>query len=231
MSRRIPSPARVVPVAALLALSAGAATAQSPVADSSAAARRGFADSWFWGVKGGAARFGTITEESKKIAPLAGFDWLITRRRAALLLSGEQTFFEHTSAVAEPGDPGMGRVVDLKNARRYSASLLAVPGMLGRVRPYAGLGLAIDVMHDVTPRGDFASMSQRSAVQDEIDEGSSKASLLLVAGGQVQFGRSALFLQGNGTPAQTRSLWNRGGAMQLEFGFRYNLAPAQDREP
>ena len=230
MSRRIPSPTRAVPLAALLALSAGVATAQAPVADSSAAARRGFADSWFWGVKGGAARFGTITDDGRKIAPLAGFDWLITRRRAALLLSGEQQFFQHTSAVAEPGDPGMGRVVDLKNARRYSASVLAVPGMLGRVRPYVGLGLAFDVMDDVTPRGDFASMSQRSAVHDQIDEASSKASMLLVAGGQVQFGRAALFLQGNGTPAQTRSLWNRGGATQLEFGFRYNLAPAKDRE-
>jgi hypothetical protein len=181
-------------------------------------------------VKGGAARFGTITEATKQIAPLAGFDWLITRRRAALLLSGEQQFFEHTSAVAEPGDPGMGRVVDLKNARRYSASVLAVPGMLRRVQPYAGLGLALDVMHDVKPRGDFGSTSQRSAVQGEIDEASSKASLLLVAGGQVQFGRAAVFVQGNGTPAQTRSLWNRGGAMQLEFGLRYNLAPARDRD-
>jgi hypothetical protein len=230
MPRRIPSPARVVPAAALLALSAGVATAQSPAADSAAAARRGFADSWFWGVKGGATRFGTITEESYKIAPLAGLDWLITRRHAALLVSAEQAFFERTSAVAEPGDPGMGRVVDMRNARRFSVAVLAVPGMLGPVRPYAGLGMGLDVVREVTPRGDFASTSQRSAVQDEIDEASSKASLLLVAGGQVQFGRAAVFVQGNGTPAQTRSLWNRGGAMQLEAGFRFNLAPAQERD-
>jgi hypothetical protein len=230
MPRRIPSSARAVPAVALLALSAGAAAAQSPAADSAAAARRGFADSWFWGVKGGATRFGTITDESYKIAPLAGFDWLITRHRAALLVSAEQAFFEHTSAVAEPGDPGMGRVVEIKNARRFSATVLAVPGMLGPIRPYAGVGLGLDVMREVTPRGDFASMSQRSAVQDEIDDGSSKASLLLVAGGQLQFGRAALFVQGNGTPAQTRSLWNRGGAMQLEAGFRFNVAPSRDRD-
>jgi hypothetical protein len=229
MPRRIPSPARVVPAVALLALGAGAAAAQSPAVDSAAAARRGFADSWFWGVKGGAARFGTITEASAKIAPLAGFDWLITRRRAALLVSAEQAFFDHTSAVAEPGSPGMGRVVQIKNARRFSATVLAVPGMLGAIRPYAGIGLGLDVLREVTPMGDFASMAQRSAVQDEIDDGSSKASLLIVAGGQVQFGRAAFFLQGNGTPAQTRSLWNRGGAMQLEAGFRFNLAPSRER--
>ncbi len=225
---RCPSPlARVASAVVLLATSAGVLAAQIPAADSTATARRGFADSWFWGVKGGAARFGTVTD-GYKIAPLAGADWLITRRRAALLVSAEQSFFEHTSAVAEPGVPGMGRVVDLKDARRYSATVLAVPGMLGPVRPYAGLGLAIDVMRDAAPQGDFESASHWATVQDEIDDGSSKASVLLVAGGQVQFGRAAVFLQANATPAQTRTLWNRGGVAQLEAGFRFNVAPSRE---
>ncbi|MDF1506041.1 hypothetical protein [Roseisolibacter sp. H3M3-2] len=229
MSRR-PSPlARVAPTGVvLLAAAAPALQAQSPSrADSVAAARRGFADSWFWGVKGGAARFGTVTD-GNKIAGLAGFDWLITRSKAALLIGAEQSFFSHTSAVAEPGSPGFARVVDLKNARRFSASVLAVPGRLGPVRPYAGVGLALDVMREVTPRGDVASAAHASALRDEMDDGSSKASLLLLAGGQVQFGRAAFFVQGNGTPAQTRTLWNRGGVMQLEAGFRYNLSPSRE---
>ena len=225
---RCPSPlVRVASAVVLLATTAGALTAQTPHADSAASARRGFADSWFWGVKGGAARFGTVTD-GHKIAPRAGVDWLITRRRAALLLSAEQSFFSHTSAVAEPGNPGFARVVDLKDARRYSATVLAIPGMLGPVRPYAGVGLGIDVMRDASPQGDFESASQWATVQDEIDDGRSKASLLLVAGGQVQFGRAAVFVQGNMTPAQTRSLWNRGGVAQLEGGFRFNLAPSRE---
>ena len=225
---RCPSPlVRVASAVVLLATTAGALTAQTPHADSAASARRGFADSWFWGVKGGAARFGTVTD-GHKIAPLAGIDWLITRRRAALLLSAEQSFFSHTSAVAEPGVPGSARMVDLKDARRYSATVLAIPGMLGPVRPYAGLGLGIDLMRDASPQGDFESASQWATVQDEIDDGRSKASLLLVAGGQVQFGRAAVFVQGNVTPAQTRSLWNRGGVAQLEGGFRFNLAPSRE---
>ena len=226
---RCPSPlARAASAVVLLATAAGTLAAQTAPADSAATARRGFADSWFWGVKGGAARFGTVTD-GYKVAPLAGLDWLITRKRAALLISAEQSFFSHTSAVSEPANPGYARVVDLKDARRYSATLLAVPGMLGPVRPYAGIGLGIDVMRDATPQGDFDSPAQWSSVQDEIDDGASKASLLLVAGGQVQFGRAAVFVQGNATPAQTRSLWNRGGVAQLEAGFRFNLAPAQDR--
>lgn len=226
---RCPSPlARAASAVVLLATAAGTLAAQTAPADSAATARRGFADSWFWGVKGGAARFGTVTD-GHKVAPLAGIDWLITRRRAALLISAEQSFFSHRSAVSEPSNPGYARVVDLKDARRYSATLLAVPGMLGPVRPYAGIGLGIDVMRDATPQGDFDSAAQWSSVQDEIDDGASKASLLLVAGGQVQFGRAAVFVQGNATPAQTRSLWNRGGVAQLEAGFRFNLAPAQDR--
>ena len=225
---RCPSPlVRVASAVVLLATTAGALTAQTPHADSAASARRGFADSWFWGVKGGAARFGTVTD-GHKIAPLAGVDWLITRKRAALLVSAEQSFFSHTSAVSEPGNPGFARTVDLKDARRYSATVLAIPGMLGPVRPYAGLGLGIDVMRDASPQGDFESASHWASVQDEIDDGRSKASLLLVAGGQVQFGRAAVFVQGNMTPAQTRSLWNRGGVAQLEGGFRFNLAPARE---
>lgn len=225
---RCPSPlVRVASAVVLLATTSGALTAQTSHADSVATARRGFADSWFWGVKGGAARFGTVSD-GHKIAPLAGVDWLITRRRAALLLSAEQSFFSHTSAVAEPGNPGFARMVDLKDARRYSATVLAVPGMLGPVRPYAGLGLGIDVMRDATPQGDFESASHWASVNDEIDDGASKASLLLVAGGQVQFGRAAIFLQANATPAQTRSLWNRGGVAQLEGGFRFNLAPSRE---
>ena len=222
---RCPSPlARIASAVALLASTAGALTAQIPAADT---ARRAFADSWFWGVKGGAAHFGTVTD-GYKVAPLAGVDWLITRRRAALLVSAEQSFFSHTSAVAEPGSPGVGRIVDLKDARRYSATVLAVPGMLGPVRPYAGIGLGLDVMRDASPQGEFESQSHWASVQDEIDDGSSKASLLLVAGGQVQFGRAAVFVQANATPAQTRSLWNRGGVAQFEAGFRFNLAPARE---
>jgi hypothetical protein len=225
---RCPSPlARVASAVVLLATASGALAAQTVRADSAASARRSFADSWFWGVKGGASHFGTVTD-GYKVAPLAGVDWMITRKRAALLIGAEQSFFSHTSAVAEPGVPGVARVVDLKNARRYSATLLAVPGMLGAVRPYAGLGIGLDVMRDVTPQGDFASAAHHASVHDEIDEGASKASLLLVAGGQVQFGRAALFLQGSATPAQTRSLWNRGGVAQLEGGVRFNLAPSRE---
>jgi hypothetical protein len=231
MPRRFFPLARVAPAAvALLAAGAGAAAAQSPSAPAdtaAAAARRGFADSWFWGVKGGAARFGTVTD-GNKVAGLAGFDWMITRSKAALLVGAEQSFFSHTSAVAEPGSPGFARVVDLKNARRFSAAVLAVPGMLGAVRPYAGLGVGLDVLREVTPRGEFASTAQRAAVDDRVDDGSSKASLLFVAGGQVQFGRAAVFVQANGTPAQARTLWNRGGVAQLEAGFRYNLAPSRE---
>ncbi|MGZ8377908.1 MAG: hypothetical protein ACXW05_14110 [Gemmatirosa sp.] len=225
---RCPSPlARAASAVVLLATASGALAAQSVRADSAASPRRAFADSWFWGVKGGASHFGTVTD-GYKVAPLAGVDWLITRKRAALLISAEQSFFSHTSAVAEPGVPGVARVVDLKDARRYSATVLAVPGMLGPVRPYAGLGVGIDVMRDVTPQGDFASAAHHASVHDEIDDGASKASLLLVAGGQVQFGRAAVFVQGSTTPAQTRSLWNRGGVAQLEAGFRFNLAPARE---
>ena len=65
MPRRPSLLARVAPAAVLLAAVAPALQAQIAPVDSAAAARRGFADSWFWGVKGGAARFGTRSEERR----------------------------------------------------------------------------------------------------------------------------------------------------------------------
>lgn len=235
LARHVALPIALLALAAGRAAAQGATPASSRATDSAAmraegqAARRGFSDSWFWGVKAGATRFGTVSDDSHKVAPLGGIDWLITRSRAALLLSAEQSFFEHTSAVAEPSQPGTGRVVDVRDARRYSATALAVPGMLGSVRPYAGIGVALDVMREVTPRGEFSSVAQRSEVQGAIDRGASKASVHLLAGGQMQFGRTALFLQASGAPAQTRSLWNRGGTVQLDVGARFNLTTARER--
>lgn len=232
-----------IPPAVLAACAAGAlATAASPApAQTSAgthatvdstpptrAARGGFADSWFWGAKGGAMRLGT-TQAGRFTAPVAGVDWLVTRERAALLLGAEQAFFDRPSVVAEPGRPGVGRVVDVRDARRFSVTLLAVPTVIaGRLRPYAGLGLALEQLRTATARGEFDSPAQLGQVQDAIDGGASRASLLLVAGVQASLGRAGLFVQGSATPEQSRTLWNRGGALQLDVGVRLNLARASD---
>ena len=190
--------------------------------------RRQFDDSWFWGAKGGAMRFGTMLD-GRVTAPLAGAEWMITRHRGALVVSAEQAFFDRTSLVADPTTSAGLRSVSIKDARRYSAAAVAAPKTFGWARPYAGLGLGIQVIRETAANGDFTSQAQYDEIADRIDGGQSIVAPFVVAGVQGQFGRYALFVQGSAQGAQTRSLWNFGGMSQIEAGVRFNLASAFEK--
>jgi hypothetical protein len=190
--------------------------------------RQSFEDSWFWGVKGGAVRFGTVSE-GRVTAPSVGGEWLITRRRGAVLVAAEQMFFDRTSIVADPYTTDGMRNVAIKDARRYSAAALATPVAFGRLRPYAGIGLALQVIRDASPTGDFATQAQYAQVSDRIDAGQSSVVAFLVGGMQANLGRFAIFAQANTASGQQRSLWNLGGTSQVEGGIRYNLSSAFER--
>ena len=217
----------------LAALAAGslipaAARAQAAGHVAGADARKGFEDSWYWGAKGGVLRFGTLTE-GNVMAPLAGGEWLITHRRGALLVGAEQAFFDKTSAVYDAQEESFMRGVSIRDARRYSVAALAFPVRFGPLRPYAGLGVALEVIRAAEPVGDFQDMAQLNGVAEEIDRGQSRTAAFLIAGAQAQLGRAAFFVQGNAAGAQSRSLWNKGGTAQLEAGVRFNLAPSSER--
>jgi hypothetical protein len=190
--------------------------------------RRGFTDSWYWGAKGGALRFGTETE-GMVVEPTAGAEWLITKRRGALLVSIDQAFFNRTSAVYDAQAENNVRLVDLKDRRRYSATLLAFPIEQGTLRPYAGIGLALESIQSTEPVGEFVDAGQYYQVADATYEGSSRAIALGMVGVQANFARAAVFLQASASPAQRRSLFNRSGSQLIEAGIRYNLSSAIER--
>jgi hypothetical protein len=225
------SRARSIALAALVAagsLIPAAVRAQAAGRVAGADPRQGFEDSWYWGAKGGVLRFGTETEGYVQ-APLAGGEWLITHRQGALLVGAEQAFFDRTSAVFDAqADDGM-RQVRIRDARRYSVAAIGFPIRLGVVRPYAGLGAALEVIRSARPEGDFNDQGQYNAVAELVDRGQSRTAAFVILGAQAQVGRAALFVQGSASGAQARSLWNRGGTAQLEAGVRFNLAPAFER--
>jgi hypothetical protein len=190
--------------------------------------RRGFTDSWYWGAKGGALRFGTETE-GMVVEPSAGAEWLITKRRGALLVSIDQAFFDRTSAVYDAQAENNVRVIDLKDRRRYSATLLAFPIEHGTLRPYAGIGLALESIQSTKPVGEFVDAGQYYQVEDATYEGSSRTIALGMVGVQANFARAAIFLQMSASPAQRHSLFNRSGSQLLEAGIRYNLSTATER--
>lgn len=215
-------------VATIAALPAAARLGAQPRTVALPDARRSFEDSWYWGVKGGMVRFGTVVD-GRVNAPLAGGEWLITRSHTALLVSGEQAFFERASAVADPYSQDGTHTIRIQDARRYSAAVLAAPASYGRFRPYLGVGLALQVIRNATPSGDFATQAQYQYVADRVDAGQSSVGAFVVAGAQAQVARFALFAQASTTSTQARSLWNKGGAMQIEGGIRYNLSSAFER--
>jgi hypothetical protein len=221
---------RLSAVAAALSTSARVVAAQHAGDADLPNPRHAFEDSWYWGVKGGVERFGTALD-GRVSAPLAGAEWLITHRQGALLVSAQQSFFDRASVVADPYARDGVRPVTIHDARRYAAAALAAPVAFwnGHVRPYAGLGLALQVIRDATPQGDFANAQQYSAVRDRIDDGQSLIAPFLLAGAQAQFRRVAIFVQGDLSGEQTRSLRSFGGQSQVEAGIRYNIASAFER--
>ena len=187
-----------------------------------------FTDSWFWGAKSGVTMLKPSSNESVS-APHVGAEWLITRTHAALSLSVEQAFFESVAGVFDPSVTGSVRPVDVQDMRRYHIGLLLFPKQYGTVRPYGGLGYAINVIQDASPRGTFASPATQDTIFNRVDDQSSRASLVLTAGLQVQFSYFSMFGQASTMGTRSNFLISGGSnTTMIEGGIRYNLVRAID---
>lgn len=213
-----------------LALLAAAVIPVAADAQTSSRARI-FDDSWFWGVKGGSTTFTTGESGTTRVnAPTIGAEWLITRTRAALYVSVEQAFFDNRAGVFDPTTAGSVRPVSISDLRRYHAGLLAFPVQYGSLRPYAGLGLAINVIQNAQPEGTFNSPETQEAVFTSVHDQSSRMSVVYTAGLQAQVQRVSLFAQASTMPTRRNFLINGGAnTFMFEAGVRYNLAGAIER--
>ena len=165
-----------------------------------------FVDSWYWGVKGGAAMFTTgLYGDTKVTAPSVGGEWLITRTHVALNLSVEQSFFDEQAAVYDPTVSGSARAVDVSDWRRYQASLYFLP----------------------VSRGNLES---QDSVFAQVSRFSSRASAVFTGGAMYTLGRAALFAQAEAMPTR-RSFLINGGAYTFLFsgGVRYNVGSAIEK--
>ena len=108
-----------------------------------------------------------------------------------------------------------------------SFAALMFPKKFGHVRPYAGLGLSLNLIGDAFPvlTGDEDDVTD--AVYERIDDRKSQASLLGMGGVQVQFGRAGVFGQASFMPSNSRFLLDEGLAF-FEFGVRYNFGGARE---
>ena len=203
-------------VAATLAPRAGAAQKTN-----------GFEDSWFWGVKGGTMMF---TADEYTVAPSVGAEWLITRSRAALSLSVEQAFFETRTTVYDPTVTAAARSVDIKNLQRFHFGVFVFPFELTVIRPYAGLGLALNNISTATPIGTYANQAAQDTVMARVDRHSSRPSAVLTAGAQAQVWKVALFGQVSTMPTRSGFLINGApNTMVAEVGMRIRVADAIEK--
>jgi hypothetical protein len=209
----------------LAALVPAIATAQQAVSD-----RSGFDNSWFWGIRGGMA---SIDAGAGRVAaPSIGGEWFITRSKAALSFAIDHTFFDEVSGVLDPSFAGGVRPVDIKDMRRYSMTILAIPVSYGGLRPYAGVGVSLNTIQNAEPAGTFADTTSLKFVFDQVDRQRSRVSAVFTGGFMYQVGRAALFGQASAMPTRDNFLLSGGSHTFLfEGGIRYNLATALDKVP
>ena len=206
-------------VLALVALTPAVSAAQS---------NRLFENAWFWGAKAGLMNFSTGIET--KTAPLVGAEWLITRNRAGLYLSAEQAFFNATGYVVD----GNGSPVNvaLKDSRRYTAALLAFPVNWGSLRPYGGVGLALNlIQHATVDQSQITDPDQEDVIAQQVHEERDRVAFLIMGGLQAQYRRFSVFGQATYMPARANFFFSGRSTYILEAGIRYNVGSAIDKTP
>jgi hypothetical protein len=208
----------IAALAGAAALAPGAASAQRP---------RDFDDSWFWGAKAGVSTYSPTLGTSQSSATY-GLEWLITRTRGGLYVSGDEANISAISAVLDPNAAGGFRSVNVHKLRRIGFAALAFPWTFGKLRPYAGLGLMVSVIGDATPVMSSSETSVDDAVFQRIQDRSSQAALLGMAGLQMQFHRLAVFGQASVSPSASNFLLNNSSLGFYEAGVRYNFGTSRE---
>ncbi|MHB1224542.1 MAG: hypothetical protein ACYC2G_10960 [Gemmatimonadaceae bacterium] len=188
-----------------------------------------FTNAWYWGAKGGAMT--VRTGEESQIAPIAGAEWMITRTRAGLYLSIEQGYFDALGSVVDSSSATGVRDVTMKNFRRANAVLLAYPGMVGQLRPYAGIGVALNLIQRARPvDGTFSSPGAADEVMARIEDRRSRTSVVFMGGVQREWQNLALFAQATAMPTGGRFLLSGDDNLYIvEAGLRLNIGSAIEK--
>jgi hypothetical protein len=201
-----------------------------------AAAQHGrqFKDSWFWGIKAGGLTFAD-SGQSYRQAPLAGIDWLITRSKGGLYVSGGQAFFhEKTVTFRDPSfpiDSGL-REIRLKNLRRLDFAVMGFPGDYLRFHPYIGAGFSLASVADAEPTGPFANTTQLDFANQVVSTEKVQIGPMGIIGGQWRLKWASAFGQLTVSPSQKNFILYNGRPLNMtyEFGLRYNVGTSIDRQ-
>jgi hypothetical protein len=197
-------------------------------ASANAQEMRNFDNSWFWGFKSGINTFSAAGHGNTSTVDL-GVDWLITRTRGGLYVSGNQSIFKRDVDVYDPASNTSQRTVQVSDLRRISFAALAFPKHFGGITPYAGVGYMIAVLGDARVYADTANTFPNNAFLDKVEAARSRGAVMGMAGVQIQTRRAAIFAQETMLPSNGNFLFSSVLSF-FEFGVRYNFGSSIDRE-
>jgi hypothetical protein len=198
------------------------------VSSSASAQARNFDNSWFWGFKTGINTF-TVPGHGNTSTVDLGIDWLITRTKGGLYVSGNQSIFEKDLEFGDPTSSTGQRTVRVNDLRRITLAAVAFPKHFGGITPYAGLGFTLAVLGDARIFVDSANTFPTNSFFDEVDRERSRSAVMGLAGIQIQTKRAAIFAQETILPSSSTFLF-RSALSFFEFGVRYNFGSSIDQE-
>ena len=188
--------------------------------------RRNFDNSWFWGFKTGINTFASPGRGNTSTVDL-GVDWLITRTKGGLYVSGNQSIFERDITMFDAG-AAVDRTVRVNDLRRITVAGVAFPKHFGGITPYGGIGFTLAVLGDARVFVDSASSFPSNAFLDEVDQSRSRAAAVGMAGVQIRLMRFAIFAQETLVPSNPSFLFPSVLSF-FEFGLRWNFGSSIDR--
>lgn len=189
---------------------------------------RNFDNSWFWGFKSGVNTFSVPGHGNTSTVDL-GIDWVITRSKGGLYVSGNQSVFQRDLEFLDPASNTGQRTVRVNDLRRITLGALAFPKHFGGITPYAGLGYTIAVLGDARVFVDSANTFPSNAFLDEVESERSRSAVVAIGGVQIQASRMAIFAQETIVPSNSTFLF-RSVLNFFEFGIRLNLGSSIDRD-
>jgi hypothetical protein len=187
-----------------------------------------FDNSWFWGFKSGINTFAVPGHGNTSTVDL-GIDWVITRTKGGLYVSGNQSIFERDLEFLDPTSNTGQRTVRVNDMRRITLAGLAFPRHFGGITPYAGLGFTIAVLGDARVFVDSANTFPTNSFLDEVENERSRSSAMGMAGVQIQTKRAAIFAQETIIPSNNSFLF-RSVLNFFEFGIRINFGSSIDQD-
>jgi hypothetical protein len=187
-----------------------------------------FDNSWFWGFKSGVNSFAVPGHGNTSTVDL-GIDWVITRSKGGLYVSGNQSVFQRDLEFGDPTSQTGQRTIRVNDMRRITLAALGFPKHFGGITPYAGLGFMIAVLGDARVFVDSVNTFPTNAFLDEVENERSRSTAIGMAGVQIQTKRAAVFIQNTLVPSNNTFLF-RSVLNFLEFGIRINFGSSIDQD-